>query len=63
MKEQLIKIMEAFFDTIDIQEITTIQSGLINNTYKITTDKGDFIVQQLNQNVFQNSNALLNNKI
>jgi N-acetylhexosamine 1-kinase len=63
MKEQLIKITEAFFDAIDIQEITTIQSGLINNTYKISTDKGDFIVQQLNQNVFQNSNALLNNKI
>jgi N-acetylhexosamine 1-kinase len=63
MKEQLIKITEAFFDAIDIQEITTIQSGLINNTYKITTDKGDFIVQQLNQNVFKNSSALLNNKI
>ena len=63
MKEQLIKIMEAFFDAIDIQEITTIQSGLINNTYKITTNKGDFIVQQLNQNVFKNSSALLENKI
>lgn len=63
MKEQLIKIMEAFFDAIEVQEINTIQNGLINNTYKITTNKGDFILQQLNQNVFQNSGALLNNKI
>ena len=31
MKEQLIKIMEAFFDAIDIQEITTIQSGSIES--------------------------------
>ena len=52
MKEQLIKIMESFFESIEIKEVTTIQSGLINNTYKISTDKGDFIVQQLNQNVF-----------
>lgn len=63
MKDKFTKIVKAFFESIEIKEITTIQSGLINNTYRITTEQGDFILQKMNQNVFQNIYALLNNKI
>jgi Ser/Thr protein kinase RdoA (MazF antagonist) len=35
--------------------------GLINHTWKLSTSKGDFIVQTVNQNVFPNPEAIASN--
>lgn len=44
-----------------ISEIKPIQSGLINNTFKVATQRGDFIVQQLNTVVFKDVDAIADN--
>ena len=63
MKEKINLILNAFLDTIEIKEVKIIQSGLINSTYQINTLSGQFILQQLNQNVFHNIKTLIDNKI
>ncbi len=62
-KEQIKKIFVDFYQTKTILEIETLHNGLINSTYKIRTDQGEFILQEMNQKVFPNIKALLNNKI
>lgn len=62
--EELIKtIFIDFYGDKTILGCETIQSGLINSTYKIETTNGTFILQKMNQKVFPNTKALLNNKI
>jgi len=63
MIEIITKIVTSFIDPITIMEVEVLQSGLINQTYKLTTDQGDFILQKMNQKVFPNIHSLLNNKI
>ncbi|MEN9597984.1 MAG: hypothetical protein RL596_295 [Bacteroidota bacterium] len=42
-------------------EFNAIQSGLINTTYKVVTNKGNFIVQQLNTTVFKEVASIASN--
>lgn len=63
MKEQIQDIFSDFYSDKTIISNETIQSGLINKTYKIDTSDGIFILQEMNQKVFPNIKALLNNKI
>lgn len=57
------KIVSDFLGPVTIHDVVVLQSGLINSTYKVLTSKGDFILQKMNQTVFPNIHALLNNKI
>ncbi|AOW10585.1 phosphotransferase enzyme family protein [Flavobacterium gilvum] len=62
--EELIKaVFKDFYKDKPILSFTAIHSGLINNTYKIVTADEDYILQKINQVVFPNIRALLNNKI
>lgn len=62
--EELIKtVFKDFFSDKPVLRYTAIHSGLINSTYKIETADGDYILQKMNQVVFPNIKALLNNKI
>ncbi|WP_417236451.1 phosphotransferase enzyme family protein [Bizionia paragorgiae] len=63
MKDQLLTILKCYFDTITISSVETLQSGLINSTYKVDTSRGIFIIQKINQKVFPNIQGVLNNKI
>jgi thiamine kinase-like enzyme len=53
------KIADAF--NFSIIGFEAIHSGLINATYKVETDKGNFIVQSLNTNVFKEVDAIAEN--
>ena len=46
-----------------IQEIAPLGSGLINDTYKVTTvaDSPDYVLQRINHAIFQNGEMLQNN--
>lgn len=35
--------------------------GLINNTWKVSTEKGDFILQQINTDIFSSPDQIINN--
>lgn len=62
--EKLIQpILLDFFDNIEGFTCETLNDGLINDTFKIWTSSGVFVLQKMNQNVFTNIEALLNNKI
>lgn len=62
--EKLIKeVFIEHYGSKTILSFETLHSGLINSTYKIGTLEGDFILQKMNQKVFPNIKALLNNKI
>ena len=63
MIEIITKIVASFLDPITIMDVEILQSGLINQTFKLTTDQGNFILQKMNQKVFPNIHSLLNNKI
>ncbi len=61
--EVIAKVVSDFLGAVVIDDVVILQSGLINSTYKVATSKGDFILQKMNQTVFPNIHALLNNKI
>lgn len=62
--EELIKaVFKDFYPDTPILAYSAIDIGLINSTYKIETADGDYILQKMNQVVFPNIKALLNNKI
>jgi N-acetylhexosamine 1-kinase len=63
MKKLIQDVFIDFYGDKTILGYETIHSGLINSTYKIETAEGDFILQKMNQKVFPNIQALLNNKI
>lgn len=63
MEEIIQTVFKDFYPDKPILGHTTIHSGLINSTYKIETADADFILQKMNQVVFPNIKALLNNKI
>lgn len=53
------KIADEF--NFSIIRFEAIHSGLINATYKVETDKGNFIIQHLNTNVFKEVDAIAEN--
>lgn len=62
--EELIKtVFKDFYPDKPILAYSAINFGLINSTYKIETADEDYILQKMNQVVFPNIKALLNNKI
>ena len=63
MEELIQTVFKDFYLDKPILGYTTIHSGLINSTYKIETKDEDYILQKMNQVVFPNIQALLNNKI
>lgn len=63
MKVRLHTILLHYFDEVKINTVKTLQSGLINSTYKVETSQGTFIIQKINEEVFANIKDLLNNKI
>jgi N-acetylhexosamine 1-kinase len=63
MEELIQTVFKDFYSDKPILGYTTIHSGLINSTYKIETADEAYILQKMNQVVFPNIKALLNNKI
>lgn len=63
MEELIQTVFKDFYSDKPILGYSTIHSGLINSTYKIETSDEDYILQKMNQVVFPNIKALLNNKI
>jgi N-acetylhexosamine 1-kinase len=57
------KVITDFLGAVAVHDAVVLQSGLINTTYKVSTSRGDFVLQKMNQTVFPNIHALLNNKI
>ncbi|PWA11631.1 phosphotransferase enzyme family protein [Flavobacterium laiguense] len=63
MEELIQTVFKDFYSDKSIGRYSIIHSGLINSTYKIETADEDYILQKMNQVVFPNIKALLNNKI
>ncbi|MBQ0768469.1 MAG: phosphotransferase [Bizionia sp.] len=62
MNARLHTLLLHYFNEIVILTVETLQSGLINSTYKSETSQGTFIIQKINQEVFPNIGELLHNK-
>lgn len=56
-------IFHQFLPKSQIEEINTLTSGHINDTYLVETDQGSYILQKLNHLVFPNIPELMNNKV
>ena len=63
MEELIQTVFKDFYQEKTILAYSVIDFGLINSTYKIETADEDYILQKMNQVVFPNIKALLNNKI
>ncbi|MDR3141126.1 MAG: aminoglycoside phosphotransferase family protein [Tannerellaceae bacterium] len=61
--EQLINILEQFELTDKAVSVTPFGNGHINDTLKVTTDKGEekYILQRINHHIFTNVDMLQNN--
>lgn len=62
MEKLVSEILKQFFVEIQIKEIKPLSGGLINETLLVKTDKGEFVLQKINQKIFHNMHALLENK-
>ena len=62
MEQFIEKILTNFLDKCKILDLSTEHSGLINETFRVKTNQGSFILQKINTKVFKNTNALVNNK-
>ena len=62
MEKLVSEILKQFFVEIQIKEIKPLSGGLINETLLVKTDKGEFVLQKINQKIFHNIHALLENK-
>lgn len=63
MKNKINKILSNFPVIVNPEaiQIETINSGHINDTFKIGTDHGSFILQRINTNIFTNPTAIIHN--
>lgn len=64
MEEQLKRILSHFPEIRGVKDIIPVTSGLINATYKITTDDSapdDYILQRINHHVFRDVDMLQHN--
>lgn len=61
--DELIHVISNFFPKANSKniEITPVNSGLINSTYKVELKKSVFILQKVNQFVFKNPNLIQEN--
>lgn len=57
----LSQILSAYGLQADQCEIHAFGTGLINNTWKVTHESNEYILQRINQNVFRNPNAIAKN--
>jgi N-acetylhexosamine 1-kinase len=55
-------VLQHYFTSIRIHDVSVLPGGLIHQTLLVKTDKGDFVLQKINQNVFKNAKALIENK-
>jgi len=62
MEETVKKIVADFLKNETVIAIEKLKSGLINSTYLVETSGGKYILQKMNQKVFPNIQALINNK-
>lgn len=46
----------------EVKQISKIEIGLINETYKLVTSSGNYIFQKINCEVFKNYSAIINNE-
>lgn len=56
------KVLKNYFSSIQIHDVSELPGGLIHKTLLVKTDKGNFVLQKINQNVFRNTKALIENK-
>lgn len=59
--ENLEQIVSHFAISGKVEKIEPTGNGHINRTYLVKTDKNEYILQKINNVVFQNVNALMNN--
>lgn len=65
-KEQLLDIVSRFAVKGAVKEVKPLGNGLINDTYKVTTvgeDVPDYVLQHVNDKIFQNVDMLMDNII
>lgn len=62
MEKVIFLVLKKFFVEINIYVISPLSGGLINDSFLVKTDKGRFVLQKINQNVFKNITALVENK-
>ncbi|MCV6631217.1 MAG: aminoglycoside phosphotransferase family protein [Flavobacteriaceae bacterium] len=55
------EILRAFLGACRLEGQESLTNGLINTTYKVATDRGEFVLQQINQEVFADTAGLMGN--
>lgn len=55
------KVLSEFSKVKELDEVIPFGSGLINNTWLIKNETGDFILQRINHNVFKQPEAIADN--
>ena len=53
------KVVTDFLEGVVIDDVVVLQSGLINSTYKVSTSKGDFILQKNESNGFSENSCAI----
>ena len=61
MDEKILTILDSFAIDGNVKEVCHYGEGHINVTYLVTTDKKRYILQRINNTVFQNVDGLMNN--
>lgn len=61
MKDKLATILEQFNISGDICDAHRIPGGLINETYYARTDRGEYVIQKINSEVFSDPEGIMSN--
>lgn len=56
-------ILKYYFDSVEIKKIEQLNTGLINQTFHVLTNHGQFILQRINKGIFKKIPSLINNKV
>ena len=54
-------VFSNYFDDAQVIDYSVVNNGLINKTYKLDTSQGIYILQEINQNVFNEPELALEN--
>ncbi|MCV6629786.1 MAG: aminoglycoside phosphotransferase family protein, partial [Flavobacteriaceae bacterium] len=54
-------VIKAFLGEVSVESVEPLQNGLINQTFRLRTAKGDFVLQKINTKVFTNVKGLMEN--
>ncbi len=57
----LIKVVAQFVDTTNKTDIQPLGKGHINDSYKVSVDNKEYVLQRINHNIFKNVHELQNN--